>query len=104
MKLFYQGEVLVPEGVPPHLIRFPTVDAFNRPLAPESLDGRLLVATSEKCSVKENAEDRGCLRQHRPIAAGTEHIEETKDSHEIFVPCTELIEVPVSMSSSDVDE
>ena len=32
-KSFYQGEVLVPDYVPPHLIRFPKVDAFNKPLA-----------------------------------------------------------------------
>jgi len=30
---FYQGEVLVPAQVPPHLIRIPKVDAFNKPLS-----------------------------------------------------------------------
>lgn len=29
---FYQGEVLVPDCIPPHLIKIPNVDAFNRPL------------------------------------------------------------------------
>ena len=35
-KPFYQGEVLVPESVPPHLIRFPKVDAFNTRLEEET--------------------------------------------------------------------
>ena len=38
LRPFYQGEVLVPEWIPPHLIKFPNVDAFNRRL---ELRGRL---------------------------------------------------------------
>ena len=32
MRRFYQGEVLVPDWIPPHLIRIPHVDAFSQPL------------------------------------------------------------------------
>jgi hypothetical protein len=29
---FFQGEVLVPDWIPPHLIKIPKVDAFTKPL------------------------------------------------------------------------
>ena len=49
-KRFYQGEVLVPGNVPPHLIRFPKVDAFNKPLSEIK---SMSASTSANCSMPD---------------------------------------------------
>ena len=69
-KMFYQGEVLVPDYVPPHLIRFPKVDVFNRSLTATELDGRLPNATGAECSAS-GCEIGDRVSQHRrDIVAG----------------------------------
>jgi hypothetical protein len=54
-KFFFQGEVLVPDFVPAHLIRFPTVDAFNRCLTEVAADRRL-GGTSESAGLTNRSE------------------------------------------------
>src|SRR4051794_38057741 len=49
LRPFFQGEILVPDRVPPHLIKIPNVDAFNRSL---ELHGRLLGSNLEECTLR----------------------------------------------------
>lgn len=53
LRPFYQGEVLVPEWIPPHLIKIPNVDAFNRRL---ELRGRLPDPNLVECTLKGQVE------------------------------------------------
>jgi hypothetical protein len=68
---FYQGEVLVPEWIPPHLIKIPNVDAFNRPL---ELRGRLPDSNLVECTLRGEMRGAGLSSStpcnNQKIAAG----------------------------------
>jgi hypothetical protein len=69
---FYQGEVLVPDCIPPHLIKIPSVDAFNRPL---ELSGRLPDPNLVMCTLRSETEAKASkpsstTEQLLTIAAG----------------------------------
>ena len=49
LRHFYQGEVLVPDWIPPHLIKFPKVDAFTNCL---ELRGRLPDSDLVECALQ----------------------------------------------------
>ena len=92
---FYQGEVLVPDWIPPHLIKIPKVDAFANRL---ELRGRLpdsnLVGTSRgECGGKAELRKPRVLPEKEVISAGN-----GKSGHETFAaPKTlgRLREVPL---------
>jgi hypothetical protein len=102
LRPFYQGEVLVPEWIPPHLIKIPNVDAFNRPL---ELRGRLPDSNLVECTLKGQVEVKASKPSSTscniyPIAAGAgsstpePHPIEVRStgngngSHETFAPKT----------------
>ena len=65
LRPFYQGEVLVPGWIPPHLIKIQKVDAFlgplelrGRSLTDLEIDGRLPAATLVECSTRCEVGDR----------------------------------------------
>ena len=110
LRPFYQGEVLVPEWIPPHLIRIPNVDAFNRHL---ELRGRLPDPNLVECTLKGQVEVKASKPSSTscnfyPIAAGAGpstpephpiEVRSTGDgngSYETFAPKTlrKLPEVP----------
>ena len=72
-KVFFQGEVLVPGCIPPHLIKIPNVDAFAKPL---ELRGRLpdsfLVgcASSGEIGVRDPTTFSLAFPLHHTVAAG----------------------------------
>jgi hypothetical protein len=72
-KSFFQGEVLVPDCIPPHLIKIPKVDAFAKPL---ELRGRLpdsfLVgcASGREIGVRDPNPSSLPFPLHQTVAAG----------------------------------
>ena len=85
LRPFYQGEVLVPDWVPPHLIKIPKVDAFGHRL---ELCGRLpdsdLVETSRgECEGMAEWRKPRVLPEKEVISAGN-----GKSGHETFAPKT----------------
>jgi hypothetical protein len=88
LRPFYQGEVLVPEWIPPHLIKIPNVDAFNRPL---ELRGRLPDSNLVECTLKGQVEVKASKPSSTscniyPIAAGAGS--STPEPHPIEVRST----------------
>ena len=70
---FFQGEVLVPGWIPPHLIKIPKVDAFNKIL---ELRGRLPDSSLVECTligeieVKDSNPFSLAKPLHQNVAAG----------------------------------
>ena len=60
----------MPDYVPPHLIRFPKVDAFNKSLTATEPDGRLPNATGAECSASGCESGDRVSQNHRDIVAG----------------------------------
>ena len=69
---FYQGEVLVPDYIPPHLIKIPNVDAFDRPLEHSGRlpDPNLVMGTLRSETEAKASKPFSTPKQHLPIAAG----------------------------------
>jgi ssDNA thymidine ADP-ribosyltransferase, DarT len=69
---FYQGEVLVPDCIPPHLIKIPNVDAFNRPLEHGGRlpDPNLVVCTLRSETEAKASKPSSTTEQHLTVAAG----------------------------------
>ena len=69
---FYQGEVLVPDCIPPHLIKIPSVDAFNRPLehSGQLPDPNLVVCTLKSETEAKASKPSSTTEQYLTIAAG----------------------------------
>ena len=72
LRHFYQGEVLVPDWIPPHLIKIPNVDAFNRPLdhSGQLPDPNLVVCTLKSETEAKAAKPSSTTEQYLTIAAG----------------------------------
>jgi len=68
-KVFFQGEVLVPDCIPPHLIKIPNVDAFAKPL---ELRGRLpdSFLVSAEIGVRDPTTFSLAFPLHHTVAAG----------------------------------
>jgi hypothetical protein len=69
---FYQGEVLVPDNIPPHLIKIPNVDAFSRPLEHSGRlpDPNLVMGTLRSETEAKASKPSSIANQHLTIAAG----------------------------------
>ena len=73
-KVFFQGEVLVPGCIPPHLIRIPKVDAMAKPLEFRGrlLDSSLVGCTlSGKIGVKDSKTSSLLLHQNVALEQGS---------------------------------
>jgi len=83
LRPFYQGEVLVPDWIPPHLIKIPKVDAFANCL---ELRGRLPDSDLAECTSKGECGGLVKASEPKPHVLPTEvlSVGDEKSSHETF--------------------